>query len=101
VGRVDWQHSASAVDRLIRAVTPEPGAWTSYDGKRLKLGPVTLRPDRVGLEPGGLVAGRSEVLVGTATHAVQLRDVQPEGKPRMPADAWMRGLRPAPERFDR
>ena len=32
---------AVAVDRQIRACTPAPGAWTTYAGDRLKLGPVT------------------------------------------------------------
>jgi methionyl-tRNA formyltransferase len=39
--RVDWSLPAAAIDRLIRACTPAPGAWTVLDGGRLKLGPVT------------------------------------------------------------
>ena len=38
--RVDWAEPALAVDRLVRAVTPEPGAWTTFRGERLGLGPV-------------------------------------------------------------
>src|SRR5450755_5033707 len=37
---VDWKLAAPAVDRLIRACTPAPGAWTRLDGTRIKLGPV-------------------------------------------------------------
>ena len=40
--RVDWKLPAHVVDRLIRACTPDPGAWTELDGARLKLGPVSL-----------------------------------------------------------
>ena len=40
--RVDWTEPAVAVDRRIRACTPGPGAWTTFAGERIKLGPVTL-----------------------------------------------------------
>ena len=38
--RVDFSRPAVAVDRLVRGCTPAPGAWTTLDGRRLKLGPV-------------------------------------------------------------
>jgi methionyl-tRNA formyltransferase len=37
--RVDWKLPAHLIDRVIRACTPEPGAWTEFDGGRLKLWP--------------------------------------------------------------
>src|ERR1700683_4395370 len=40
--RVDWKLPAHVVGRQIRACTPDPGAWTEFDGVRLKLGPVSL-----------------------------------------------------------
>jgi methionyl-tRNA formyltransferase len=96
--RVDWKLPAHAVDRLIRACTPEPGAWTELDGARLKLGPVSLPEGDVpeaarDLEPGELLAGRREVLAGTGSGPVRLGEVQAEGKRRMSASDWLRGLR--------
>jgi methionyl-tRNA formyltransferase len=85
--RVDWSTPAIHVDRLIRAATPNPGAWTTFEGKRVKLGPVTLADGD--LAPGAVKDG----LVGTATRPVALGDVQPEGKRLMPAADWLRGLR--------
>ena len=38
--RVDWAQPAMAIDRVIRACTPQPGAWTDLAGTRLKLGPL-------------------------------------------------------------
>jgi methionyl-tRNA formyltransferase len=92
---VRWDTPAYAVDRRIRGCTPTPGAWTILptDGVRLGLGPVTLRPDVDDLAPGQVRAGKKEVLVGTATHAVQLDHVQPVGKKPMPAADWARGAR--------
>lgn len=91
--QVRWTKPAYAIDRLIRGCTPAPGAWTLFDGARLKLGPVSLRPAAAPLASGELSTSRTAVLVGTGTHPVELRDVQPQGKPRMPAADWARGLR--------
>src|SRR4051794_26818740 len=89
--RVDWSQAAAVVDRQVRACTPAPGAWTTYAGERVKLGPVTLADGS--LPPGELVAGKTAVVVGTGTQAVRLGDVQAVGKRPMPAGDWARGLR--------
>jgi methionyl-tRNA formyltransferase len=91
--QVDWQMPAFAVDRHIRGCTPVPGAWTTVAGSRLKLGPVVLRPERGDLAPAALDVGKRAVLVGTGTSAVELGEVQAQGKPRMAAADWARGLR--------
>ena len=92
--RVDWKLPAHVVDRLIRACTPEPGAWTELEGARVKLGPVTL-DDAAGppdLAPGELLAGRQAVFAGTGSRPVRLGEVQAPGKRRMNATDWTRGL---------
>ena len=92
---VVWTEPAVAVDRRVRACTPSPGAWTTLDGERLKLGPV--RPaERPGLAPGEVEVGRREVLVGTGTAPVRLGRVKPFGKQEMDAADWARGVRPEP-----
>jgi methionyl-tRNA formyltransferase len=93
--KVDFAVPAVAVDRLVRAVTPDPGAWAEFRGERIKLGPVT----RVGadtLKPGELSVERKRVLVGTATGPVALGEVQAPGKKRMAATDWARGARVEP-----
>jgi methionyl-tRNA formyltransferase len=92
---VDWTEPAVAVDRAIRACTPAPGAWTTYAGTRVKLGPVAVTGER--LEPGALRVGKAEVLVGTATQAVRLGEVKAFGARQMGAADWARGLRLPPE----
>ena len=54
--RVDWTRPAIAVDCQVRACTPAPGAWTTYAGERVKLGPVTLTEQQ--LAPGVLEVGQ-------------------------------------------
>jgi methionyl-tRNA formyltransferase len=93
---VRWAEPAFAVDRRIRACTPAPGAWSTFRGERVKLGPVALAGGANGLAPGEISVGRSGVLVGTGTGAVALGEVRAAGKKPMPGDAWARGVRPEP-----
>lgn len=90
--RVDWTEPAAAVDRRIRACTPAPGAWSTYDGERIKIGPVAPEPE-VTLAPGTLEVRKNAVLVGTGTHAVRLGEVKAFGKRQMGAADWSRGTR--------
>jgi methionyl-tRNA formyltransferase len=93
--RVDFAAPAFAVDRLIRSVTPEPGAWAEFRGERVKLGPVVPAGGDP-LAPGELRVERKQVLAGTASQPVRLGEVQPQGKKRMPATDWARGIRVEP-----
>jgi len=95
--RVVWTEPAVAVDRRVRACTPAPGAWSTYGGERVKVGPVGLEvPDdvrAVGAAPGALVVRKNAVYVGTATTPVRLGEVKPFGKKQMAAADWARGAR--------
>lgn len=94
--RVDWSLPAHVVDRRIRGVTPSPGAWTTWRGDRLRLGPVTPVAEGPALGAGELGTEGRDVLVGTGSGTVRLGEVQPAGKRMIPAIDWARGARPAP-----
>ena len=110
--RVDWSAPALALDRLVRACTPAPGAWTTLRGERVKLGRVRLDAapldngasagtGTAALAPGVVRVERTSVRVGTGSGAVLLGEVQPQGRRLMAAPDWARGLRLASgERFD-
>jgi methionyl-tRNA formyltransferase len=90
--RVRWNLPAHVVDRRIRAVTPNPGAWTMIGDLRVKVGPVTV----TGLEPlppGLIRVERAGVLIGTSSQPVRLGLIQPPGKKEMNAADWARGAR--------
>lgn len=90
--RVDWTRPAVGIDRQARACDPAPGAWSTFAGERIKIGPV--RPvDGEALAPGVLEVTKKAVLVGTATTPVQLGVVKAFGKKQMPAADWARGVR--------
>jgi methionyl-tRNA formyltransferase len=96
--RVDWTAPALAIDRLVRGCTPAPGAWTTFRGDRVKLGPFAQVEGPAGdgvvpPGPGRLAVGRDGVRVGTGAGHVRLGDVQPSGKRMMPALDWARGAR--------
>ena len=79
--QIDWSLPAPAVDRLIRSVTPSPGAWTASPWGRLVVGPATPT-DIGGLAPGELRAEKKQVLVGTGSTAVRLGELQPMAERR-------------------
>ncbi len=92
--RVRWDLPAHVIDRRIRAVTPNPGAWTMVGDLRIKLGPVSIDDAaRETLAPGAIRVDRSGVRVGTASQPVLLGRLQPPGKKQMNAADWARGAR--------
>ena len=94
--QVDWSLPAHVVDRRVRGVTPAPGAWTTWRGDRLRVGPVTPQDATPALASGELAVGTDGVLVGAGRGAVRLGQVQPAGKRMQPAADWARGARPGP-----
>ncbi|MYV99747.1 methionyl-tRNA formyltransferase [Streptomyces sp. SID3343] len=94
--RVDFTAPALRVDRVVRGCTPAPGAWTTFRGERLKLAPVRLRGGDNTLAPGEIAVEKKVVRVGTGSHAVELTQVQPQGKRMMAATDWARGAHPEP-----
>ena len=91
--RVRWELPAHVIDRRIRAVTPNPGAWTMIADMRVKLGAVSLDEGAEPLAPGEIRVERAAVKVGTGSHPVALGQVQPPGKKPMNSADWARGAR--------
>ncbi|MGV1035666.1 MAG: methionyl-tRNA formyltransferase [Candidatus Nanopelagicales bacterium] len=95
MARVDWSLPALAIDRMVRACTPAPGAWCEFNGARMKLAPLlpTTDPQAPALQPGELAVSKRSVLVGTPTGGLELSTVQPQGRAMMAASDWARGTR--------
>jgi methionyl-tRNA formyltransferase len=91
--RIDWSRSARSIANRVRAFDPWPGAYTSYNGKRIKLFGVSLFPLKSNGKPGE-VLGHSEsgflVLAGDG-QVVSFRELQMEGQRRLAAESFLRG----------
>src|SRR5690606_11715626 len=96
-GVIDWRAGAAEIDRLVRGVTPEPGASTTLAGERFRV--LEARPAHDGprLAPGQVESAARRVLVGTGDGLLELVRVTPFGKPPRVAADWLRG-RPHGER---
>lgn len=89
--RIDFSLSNLRVDSLIRGTTPEPGAWTTYQGQTIKI--LSARTSEIQLGIGVLSMFEGTVLVGCGEGTVELKTVQPAGKNSMNAADWFRGLK--------
>jgi methionyl-tRNA formyltransferase len=86
--RVDWARPASEVDRLIRGLSPHPGAWCDIGGERVRL--LRSRPVPGTGRPGAVLRGFT---VACGSGAVDITEVQRAGKRPMPAAEALRGWR--------
>jgi len=92
LARIDWRQPAEHVARVVRALDPKPGAWTTLDDHELKLfGPQAADAPPPGTAPGAIVSIDPALVVATGSGALQFLDVQPAGRTRMAAGAWGRG----------
>jgi methionyl-tRNA formyltransferase len=90
-----WTEPAPALVRRIRALSPEPGATTTFRGQPLKVLAAAAGHDGAAQgEPGAIVTvdGRG-VAVATGEGALWLLEVAPAGRRRMPATDWANGAR--------
>jgi methionyl-tRNA formyltransferase len=83
--RIDWTQPAIVIDRQIRL----GGAWTTADGRRLKVIAATVASGEAGVSgaPGQMTGS----VVRTGDGALQLETVRPEGKGAMPVKDWLNG----------
>ncbi|QYK41505.1 MAG: methionyl-tRNA formyltransferase [Paracoccaceae bacterium] len=75
--RIDWQRPAAEVDRLIRGLSPAPGAWCDIAGERVKLLRSRLVPGHG--TPGALLPGPG-LAVACATGAIEITELQRPGR---------------------
>jgi methionyl-tRNA formyltransferase len=92
MAKIDWTDTADKISRQVRALDPRVGARTEHRGRMVKLfGP---RPADVWAkddQPGQIIETDPALVVATGSGALQFLDVQPEGRQRMAAAAWIRG----------
>lgn len=92
-GAIDWSRPASVIHARLRGFTPWPGATTTFRGAGLKI--LTARVSGVtGLAPGEVaVRGRTLVAGCGGGTALELVEVQPEGRKRVSGESFANGAR--------
>lgn len=93
IGRIDWNQSADAIERLIRGLDPWPSAFTDWEGKVMKIweAQVVKGPETAEI-PGTVTAVEKDgFLVQTGQGALKVLALQIPGKKRMEAGAFLRG----------
>jgi methionyl-tRNA formyltransferase len=95
-GLVDFSRTAREIHNRLRGFQPWPGAYTHFRGKNLKIVVARAADSAPLLAPGELRVSDDRLLAGCASGtALELLQVQPEGKKAMAAHAFLSGYRPA------
>ena len=94
-GLIQWSRSAQEIYNRLRGFAVWPGAYTSFRGNQLLV--LRARPSEIsGLMPGRLNVSKRGLLVGCGENtSFELLEVQPAGKGRMTAEAFLNGYRPS------
>ena len=97
MGRVDWSMSAAAIERLVRGLSPWPGTYSRLGGRTVKFWRTKVCGDDgfSGKEkpaPGTVAAvTKDAIIIQTGDGLLAVKELQPEGKKRMDAGAFLRG----------
>lgn len=91
-GFVDWKKDANEIECLIRGLDPWPTAFCLLESKRLRLfSPEVLHKDS-DAQPGTvLLADKRGLLIACGTNCLLIKEIQPEGKKRMPVSSFLCG----------
>ena len=93
---INWQKPANEIHNLVRGVNPEPGAWcyAAIKGEKKRLRIIRTKPiaDLNGTPGAILKYGKAGFIVACGAGALQILELQMEGKRRMNAEEFMPGV---------
>ena len=88
-GAIDWQQPAAHIERMVRAYTPWPSAFTTWKGQNFKIGQARVVAGNAAA--GVVVSTGNGVAVGTGDGLLELLTVQPAGKRAMDVRSFLNG----------
>ena len=92
LGQIDFTKPAVTIERLIRGLNPWPSAYTTLDGKAMKVWDATVEEGNVTEKPGEIVEiAKHYIKVATGENYLKINEIQLAGKKRMPMDAFLNG----------
>jgi methionyl-tRNA formyltransferase len=93
-GRLEWQRTARELDRRVRALNPDPGAWFEHAGERLKVVKAQVIPAdqlEASLPPAPGVVIDDRLTVACGAGCLRLTTIQRAGRTAMSAESFLRG----------
>jgi methionyl-tRNA formyltransferase len=90
--RIDWSQSALMIRNLIRGANPEPGAWTTFRGKRMKVLEAEVVQERDPAPSGHLELGSGSLKVTCGDGALMIVTAQMQGKRPLSGSDLGRGM---------
>ena len=99
LGNIDWSRDAESIERLVRGLNPWPSAYTTWDGKVMKIWEARAekKAAETGSVPGTVISVEKDgFCVETGDGVLKVLALQIPGKKRMEADAFLRGYEIAP-----
>lgn len=90
--RIVWNQPASVVRNQIRGLSPYPAAFTTADGKKIKIFAAELY-DVPSVNPGLIEIAGKDLLIHCSDYKLKITELQPEGKKRMPVADFLNGFR--------
>lgn len=100
--RIDWHNISETIHNLVRGLSPYPAAWSTMIDSRNPENPTDIKifeTKLIGDEisnggPGDIIILKNRLLISTGDHPLEIISLQPAGKNRMTADAFLRGYKP-------
>ncbi len=91
LGNIDFSKPAIEIERLIRGLNPWPSAYTSFNGKTLKIWDADVVDGKEGAAGEIIEVTKDSIVIQTGKDALTIKELQLEGKKRMTIDAFLRG----------
>ncbi|SMP11333.1 methionyl-tRNA formyltransferase [Desulfurobacterium pacificum] len=91
MGKIDWNEPAEKIFNKVRAFTPWPSAYTTFNGKRLKIIQAEPVDCSFSASPGTVVKADKELIVSTGKGCLKILRLKPEGRKEISAEEFLRG----------
>lgn len=91
--RINWNKPASEVHNFIRGLSPNPGAFTYFQDKMIKIYRTRLITENASNPPGTIVHVKEKLLVATNPGQIEIVELQLEGKRKLPSEEFLRGFK--------
>jgi methionyl-tRNA formyltransferase len=88
---IDWNKSATEIHNLVRGLSPHPAAFFNYNNKVIKIYKTEISTN-VTLKPFQFHQTKTELVIGCGKDALQILEIQQEGKKRMSVEEFLRGF---------